>query len=168
MTLILHAQPYDTSVEGIYFRSTDEYDKSVKTIKNDFGDQVEEFEIQFIDGEYLDCELAKAIGLNQANLNQYFEIAESWEDWEKTHVIIAVGECGYSFDENTSPDDFEIDIYEDDNLRDLAMRFVDDGLFGDIPDNLQCYIDYSAIARDLSCDYTETVIAGQHLIYRCG
>jgi len=40
-------------------------------------------------------------------------------------------------------------------------------LFGDIPERLQFYIDYDAIARDLSADYSETVIAGDALIYRC-
>ncbi|MDQ0421950.1 antirestriction protein [Peteryoungia aggregata LMG 23059] len=52
-------------------------------------------------------------------------------------------------------------------MKALAERFVDDGLFGEIPDHLAHYIDYDAIARDLSMDYTETEIAGERLIYRC-
>ena len=51
-------------------------------------------------------------------------------------------------------------------MRALAEQFVDDGLFGDIPERLQFYIDYDAIARDLSMDYGEAEIAGTHLIYR--
>jgi antirestriction protein len=51
-------------------------------------------------------------------------------------------------------------------LRELAEQFVDEGLFGDIPERLQSYLDYDAIARDLGFDYTETEIAGQRLIYR--
>ena len=43
---------------------------------------------------------------------------------------------------------------------------VDEGLFGDVPPQFQFYIDYDAIARDLSFDYTETEIAGERLIYR--
>ncbi len=168
MTLNLYAQPYDISAVGFYFGTSDEYDKSVKTIKNDFGAPVEEFEIQFIDGEYIDCELAKAIDLNQANFKRFFELVDEWQEHEKILCVIAVGECGYQFKEDTDPNDFEIDIYEENNLRDLALQFVDDGLFGDIPENLQSYIDYDAIARDLAMDYTETVIAGEHLIYRCG
>ncbi|WP_307374309.1 antirestriction protein ArdA [Peteryoungia aggregata] len=65
------------------------------------------------------------------------------------------------------PDDFDVDIYEEDSMKALAERFVDDGLFGEIPDHLAHYIDYDAIARDLSMDYTETEIAGERLIYRC-
>ena len=166
MTL-LYAQPYDNSVEGFYFRDIEEYDKTVTTIRNSFGEPVEEFEIQFIDGDQMDCELAKAIGLNQATLENFLTWTEEWENDQKIRFIIAVGECGYSFDEDTDPDDFDVDIYEEESLKDLAYRFVEDELFGKIPENIQYYIDYDAIARDLGMDYTETIIAGQHLIYRC-
>jgi antirestriction protein len=37
----------------------------------------------------------------------------------------------------------------------LAEDLVDEGCFGEIPANLINYIDYSAIGRDLSFDYTE-------------
>ena len=61
--------------------------------------------------------------------------------------IIAVGECGYSFDPATvHPDDFEVDIYHMDSMRDLAEHFVDEGLYGEIPKHLAYYIDYDAIA----------------------
>lgn len=53
-------------------------------------------------------------------------------------------------------------------MRELAEQFVDEGLFGDIPERLAGYIDYDAIARDLAMDYAETTIAGEWLIYRCG
>ena len=63
-------------------------------MRNAYGDRVEEFEIQFIDGEDIDCDLARAIGVNQANLKQYFEAVEDWDDDDKTRVILPVGECG--------------------------------------------------------------------------
>jgi antirestriction protein len=37
----------------------------------------------------------------------------------------------------------------------LAYDFVQEGLFGAIPSNIENYIDYSAIGRDLSYDYVE-------------
>ncbi|MGH1353950.1 MAG: antirestriction protein ArdA [Thalassovita sp.] len=64
------------------------------------------------------------------------------------------------------PDHHGIDFYYVETLRALAEQFVEEGLFGDIPEHLQFYIDYDAIARDLACDYTETTIAGERLIYR--
>lgn len=168
MEILLHAQPYDISANGFYFKNVDEYHKKAKSLKNDYGDLVEEFEIQFIDGEKLDCELAEAIGLNQANSERFFTIIDEWKDYQKINFIIAVGECNYDFDLNSDdPDQLDVDIYEEDNLKELAIRFVDEGLFGDIPENIQCYLDYDVIARDLGMDYSEAVIAGERLIYRC-
>jgi antirestriction protein len=154
--------------DRLFFETVEEYKKSANTLRNDYGDPVEEFEIQFIDGESADCDLAKAIGLNQANFARYFEIVDEWEEWEKRLVILAVGECGYQFDDETSPTDFDIDVYDVDSMRELAEQFVEEGLYGDIPDSLQFYIDFEAIARDLAVEYSETVIAGSRVIYRCG
>ncbi len=46
------------------------------------------------------------------------------------------------------------------------MQFVDDGLFGEIPAAIANYLDYDAIARDLSADYAETIIDGARYVYR--
>ena len=164
----LYAQPYDISATGFYFETAEEYKKSANALRNDYGDSVDEFEIQFIDGDDINCDLAQAIGLNQASFVRYFEIIDEWEEWEKRLVILAVGECGYQFDDDTSPADFDIDIYDVGSLRELAEQFVEEGLYGDIPESLQFYIDYDAIARDLAVEYSETVIAGSRIIYRCG
>jgi len=168
MTLILYAQPYDTSAEGFYSKTAEEYDKQAAEVKNDYGDPVEEFEIQFIDGELIDAELAKAFEINQANFRQFFDLVDEWEGDEKTRFIIAVGECGYSHEQFAdNPDDIEIDIYHLESMKTLAEQFVDEGLFGEVPKAFEFYIDYDAIARDLAVDYSETEIAGQRLIYRC-
>lgn len=162
----LHAQPYDLSATGFYFESAEEFDAKAKTNRNDYGQRVEEYEVQFIDGDDIDCDLAKAIGINQANIAQYFDAVETWSEDQKRQVIIAVGEGGYSFDQNTNPDDFDVDIYQIESLRELAEQFVEEGLFGDSPEPLLSYLDFDAIARDLGHDYTETEVAGQRLIYR--
>ncbi len=52
-------------------------------------------------------------------------------------------------------------------MQELAQQFVEEGLFGEIPEKIQHYLDYDAIARDLSMDYSEITIAGTHYIYRC-
>ena len=107
----LHAQPYDITAKGFYFESLEEYADKAGSNRNDYGDPVEEYEIQFIDGDHIDCDLAKAWGINQANIGPYFEACESWVDHEKAVFIIAVGEAGYSFDpETVSPTDFDVDI----------------------------------------------------------
>jgi antirestriction protein len=58
--------------------------------------------------------------------------------------------------------EYEVDIHDysaDTSFTDvyelLAYDFVADGLFGKVPAHLENYLDYSAIARDLSAEYTE-------------
>ena len=168
MTLLFYAQPYDISAEGFYFRSMTDYTKQVKTIRNSCGNIVEEFEIQYIDGGLLNAEFAKAWQINQANIGQFIEAANEWDEEDKIRFILAVGECGYGFDpDDITSDDFEVDIYRHDSMRDLAVEFIEEGIFGDVPKRLQHYIDYDAIARDLEMDYSEAIIAGEHLIFRC-
>ena len=164
----LFAQPYDLAAQGFYFETSEEYEEKAAKTRNDYGQPVEEYELQFIDGESIDAQLFKALAVNQCNFPQFLEACDAWDDQQKQKVIIAVGECCYSFDlKSGDPDQFDVDIYELDSLRELAEQFVDDGLFGEIPAHLQNYIDYDAMARDLAMDYSETTIAGTRLIYRC-
>lgn len=165
----LHAQPYDISANGFYFETVEEFTTKAKTNRNDYGQEVEEYELQFIDGEAVDCDLAKAWGINQANFGQYLEAVDDWDDHQKKMFIIAVGQCGYSFDPDTiNPDDFDVDIYAVESMKKLAGQLIDEGLFGKIPEHLANYIDMDAIAYDPGYDYTETEIAGETLIYRAG
>ncbi len=163
----LYAQPYDITATGFYFETAEEFAARAAKAVNDFGQPVEEFEIQFIDGEAIDAALAEAIGLSQANFSAYLDCRGRWEDWEKNRIIIAVEECGHDFDPDCDPDLLGVEIYSCESLRDLAEQFVDDGVFGDIPEPLQHYIDFDAIARDLAMDYAEATIAGERLVYRC-
>jgi len=165
----LYAQPYDITATGFYFECAEDYETKAQQCRNDFGDVVEEYEIQFIDGEAIDGALAQAWGLYQSNFADYLRAADAWDDHQKRAFIIAVGECGYAFDPASDhPDGFDVDMYEVDSLKDLAAQFVDEGLFGDIPERIACYLDYHAIARDLACDYAMTEIAEVRFAYRCG
>ena len=164
----LYAQPYDLAATGFTFDSAKTYASQASRLRNAYGQPVEEFEIQFIDGETLDAQLFNALGVNQATIDAYFEAAEEWDDDQKTKIIIAVGEVGNRFDlGNDDPDRFDIDLYEIDSLRDLAIQFVEEGLFGDIPKAIEDYLDYDAIARDLCMDYGTVTINGTHYAYRC-
>lgn len=164
-----YAQPYDISASGFYFSDLGEYTTRRDACRNDYGQAVEEFEIQFIDGEALDCQLFEALNINQSNILAFITKIDEWEDWQKKDLIVAVGECGYAFDiACDDPDDLDVDLYTEMTLKDLAENFVDEGLFGDIPERLSFYLDYDAIARDLAMDYTEITIAGETCVYRCG
>ncbi len=165
----LYAQPYDISAAGFYFGSVAAFERLVAKAVNDYGQPVEEFEIQFIDGERIDCALAEAWALEQASIEAYLLAVTEWEDDRKVRYIIAVGECGYDHAQVVDdPDAVDLDIYYVDSLRELAEQFVDDGLFGEVPEAFRFYIDFDAIARDLGFDYTETTICGDRFVYRCG
>ncbi len=164
----LFAQPYDISANGFFFQTVEEYQIKRNQCTNDYGQAVEEFEIQFIDGNDLDCEYFNALGVHQGNFHDFLDTCDEWEEYQKITVIIAVGECGYHFDLAAyEPDNFEIDIYKMDNMKELAYEFVEQGLFGEIPERIQCYLDFDAIACDLSIDYSEISIAGKNFVYRC-
>lgn len=167
MNILLYAQPYDVTAEGFYFQSSDEYDHKVSGLRNGLDQPVEEFEIQVIDGRQADMQLAEAIGVNQANFRQFLECVEDRDDHEKTAMIIAVGECGYAFDADTDPGNVDIEIYHVESLREPAEQFVDEGLFGEVPEAFRFYINFDAIARDLAVDYGEAIIGGERLVYRC-
>lgn len=162
----LYAQPFSIDATGFYFDSIEQYDLKASGNRDRYGGEVEEYEIQFIDGERIDCELAEAFQIRQANITDYFDRCEQWSDDEKIRYIIAVDECG--FQHTDDPDSLDIEIYEIDTLRELAEQFVDEGLYGEIPEHLRFYIDYDAIARDLSVDYSEAEVDGRRFVYRCG
>ena len=164
----LYAQPYDISAIGFYFDSAEAYAEKARNLRNEYGRPVEEFEIQFIDGDPLDGQLFETLRVHQGDIAAFFNAVEEWADDEKIKIIIAVGEVGYDFALGRDrPDKFDVDLYECDAMRDLAMQFVDDGLFGEIPAAIQHYLDYDAIARDLSMDYGQITIDGTRYIYRC-
>ena len=164
----LYAQPYDITAHGFYFETADEYNDKARKLRNSYGLPVEEFELQFIDGENIDAKLFEALAINRINVAAFLLAAEDWSDDDKIKIIIAVGESGYTFDlGKDSPDQFDVDLYEMDSLHDLAVQFVDEGLYGTIPAPIQNYLDYDAIARDLGMDYSEITIDSTRYIYRC-
>jgi len=164
----LYAQPYDITANGFYFETVQEYNTQASKLRNSYGQPVEEFELQFIDGEGIDAALFKALGVHQGNFQFYHEAVAEWSEEEKIKVIIAVGEAGYKFDlRKDTPDQFDLDLYELGSMKDLAQQFVEEGLFGEIPTAIQNYLDYDAIARDLGMDYSEIRIDGTNYIYRC-
>lgn len=165
----LYAQPYDASATGFYFDSAEEYAQKAAKNFNSFGGLIEEYELQFIDSENIDAALFEALSVDQCNFSQFLGACDSWDEFQKKKVIIAVGECGYKFALGADdPDSLDVDIYHTDSLKELAEQFVDEGLFGEIPASIQNYLDYDAIARDLGMDYSETIVAGERLVYRCG
>lgn len=167
MTVTLYAQPYDYSASGFYFESYEDFGDKARAARNDAGEPVEEFEIQFIDGDITTAQLFTAWGVMQSDIKAYYRALDCWDEHQVTAAIIALREGLSEFNPATDdPADLDICVYYVDNLQELAEQFVDEGLFGDIHERLQIYIDYSAIARDLFYDYTMLSIGKDRIAYR--
>jgi hypothetical protein len=57
-----YAQPYDISATGFYFDTTEQFDAKIRTIKNDYGQPVEEFEISLSTAKPSTPSLPKRLG----------------------------------------------------------------------------------------------------------
>ena len=140
----LHATPYNLDVKGFYFESEDEFITKMEGLTDSYGAPVEEFEIQFIDGD--DYKLFEAAGINQATINTWFEEIEPLTDDEKLGVYFLLDQ-GY-------PLDYALGFHEDtciqeSSLEDAAEQLFDECYAHDIPESLRYYIDYEKFARDV-------------------
>ncbi|MEI7431203.1 MAG: antirestriction protein ArdA, partial [Betaproteobacteria bacterium] len=110
-----------------------------------FGNPVEEFEIQFIDGENAD--LFEACGINQSNLSTWFDDIEDKDDHEKIALYFLTGTLGYSLDDAMDKID-DVSIFQGD-AKEAAEELFDDCYAHEIPENLRFYFDMDKFARDL-------------------
>ena len=158
----LHAQPYSLDATGFYFESAEDFINQMEGLTDKYGAPVEEFEIQFIDGD--DYKLFEMAGINQATINTWFEEIEPLTDDEKLGVYFLLDQ-GY-------PLDYALGFHEDtciqeSSLEDAAAQLFDECYAHDIPETLRYYIDYEKFARDvrLGGDMVEFEYNGT--IYTC-
>lgn len=98
----------------------------------------EEFPAHF----YSECSISPSLWGYLALDEQDREIYEAY-----------ISNCGTTDFDSDWEDAQEAYEGEFDSMEAFAESMIDDGAFGDIPDNLIYYLDLSAIARDLSYDY---------------
>jgi|SRR5450830_346446 len=141
-TLRLHATPYNLDAIGFYFTNAEEYETKSSTHLDSYGNLVEEFEIQFIDGD--DAALFNACGIDQSNLSTWFNDIEFLQDHEKVSLYYLVAVAGYTLDQAIGKLD-EPSITES-SLLDAATELFDECYL--VPDAISYYIDYDKFARD--------------------
>lgn len=141
----LFAQPYNLDAQGFYFHSTEEFESKSENLRDRFGCPVEEFEIQFIDGE--DSDLFEACGINQSNLFTWFDEISILDDHEKISLYFMAGVLGYSLDSAMNKIG-EVNIFHGD-AQEAAEELFDDCYAHAIPENLRFYFDMEKFARDL-------------------
>lgn len=120
----LHAQPYNLDAVGFYFESLEDYEVRFENARDSFGLQVEEFEIQFIDGEEGDAQLFEATGVNQATVSQFFDVIEDMEDYQKAALFFLL-EQGYGLDE--AQDNIDDVMIQEGDLEEAAEQLFDEG-----------------------------------------
>lgn len=160
---ILHATPYNIDAAGFYFTDALDYESKATMHVDHYGNLVEEFEIQFIDGD--DAQLFEACGINQANLNTWFDDIEFLQDYEKVNLYYLVAVVGYNLDQVLNKLD-EPSI-TDANLRDAAEELFDECWLHEVPENIRFYIDYDKFARD--CEMGGDLVAFEYagITYTC-
>ena len=132
------AQPYSLDAVGFYFDTLEVYTEKSESLLDVFGNPVEEFEIQFIDGE--DCELFSACGVNQANLSLWFETIAELSEHEKTALYYLRSVSGYNLvDALEKMDDVNL---SEGSLKDVAETLFDEFYLNDVPESVRAYIDY--------------------------
>ena len=162
-TNIYHATPYDISATGFYFSSIDEYRDKADRHCNAYGQPVEEFEIQFIDGD--NHHLFKALDVNQANLKQWFDDFEELEDKGAVKAIYLAEDQHQGMEEIL---DYMDDVYlYEGSAEEYAEQYLEDtGALDGLAENLRNYFGVEAFARDfiLSGDITEIEVAGVNYV----
>jgi antirestriction protein len=146
MTNTYHATPYDISAAGFYFQTYEEYLKQSASHRNEYGDLVEEYEIQFIDGD--NYRLFSALGINQANLKDWFAKFEELDGEDLIKAIYLTEDMGYAMEGILDRLD-DVILFEGTILEYAESYLEDTGLLGQIPENLRYYFDTESFARDL-------------------
>lgn len=159
MTNIYHATPYDMSAMGFYFSTYEEYEAKAATHKNAHGSPVEEYEIQYIDGDTY--KLFEALSINQANLEQWFDDFEDMDTEDAIKVIYLSEYNGCDINDILEQLD-DVMLFEGSALE-YAEQYVEEtGMLDEMPENLRYYFDTEAFARDLVLggDISEVEIDG--------
>lgn len=155
----LYARPYDISATGFYFETYEEYLEKSEALLNAYGHKVEEFEIQFSDGELR--QLFDACGINQSTLETWFSTIEALSNSEQVALfyLMSNGICKDLEQALEKLGDVSISGCA---LKDAASELFNDCYLHEVPGSVRNYIDYELFARDceLSGDMCEFVYEG--------
>mgnify|MGYP000689222089 FL=1 len=161
----LHATPYDTSSNGFYFDSYEQYIEKSNRLHNSYGQPVEEFEIQFIDGNLY--QLFDACCINQCNLKIWFERVESLSTEQQIKLCYRCEVLGDTLIQGLDKLDDEGEL-SDSSLMEYIYNYVDDiDLFDNANIVVQRYFDYEAYAQDLVINGEIDKFSYQNTNYVC-
>ena len=159
----LFAQPYAPEANGFFFHSAEEFEDKAEGVCDPYGEKVEEFEIQFIDGD--DPELFEACGIEQSNLSIWFDDIEGMRDAEKAALYFLITDCSLSLDEAMRQVD-DVSLFHGD-AKSAAREVFEEYYASEIPENLRTCFDMDKFAHDFEVggDFCEFQFGGS--IYTC-
>ena len=150
MTNIYYAQPYNIDAEGFYFRDYEDYLRLATGHTDRFGQPVEEFRLQFSEGDLLSAYLFDAWNISSGPcLKSWIDELEDLDYWEMLAALYLAQTQGYTVNDilNYHLDDV---FFFEGSVEDYAREEIEScGCLATLPDNLQAYFDYEAFGRDL-------------------
>ncbi|MCR9194098.1 MAG: hypothetical protein NXH88_05150 [Hyphomonas sp.] len=152
-----YAQPYSLDAVGFSFTSLADYQTQARNHEDRFGQPVEEYELQYLDGDH--HQLFGALGISQATLAAWFALLEALDGDEDRYLIAChLAEDGCPIDE-------------------LANRWADYHLYHgtavevvaecyQLPDKLEAYLDYEKLGRDMV--FEGSIVELEHYVLLIG
>lgn len=159
------AQPYAFDATGFYFAFLGEYEAKASANLDNWGQRVEEYEIQMIEENMEgDAALFDLLGINQATLRLWFDEVDDLELYEKAALYFLVSHLGYRLDE--AQEKIEEVTMQEGSLHEVAAALFDECYSSQIPESAQVYIDYEHFAHDCRCsgEMIDFDWAGRHWV----
>lgn len=124
---------------------------------------VEDFDPYTI--ELIETEIDELYGKVNENtdlevLNEFIDRVENEFTKEEQHIMFAIMIVSSNTDISDDVDIFDrndYNYYDKMTLKEVAEELVNEGLYGEIPENIRRYIDYTAIGEDLGNDGYEEI-----------
>lgn len=152
----LFAAPYDTSANGFYFKSQEDFDAKYAANFGEWGDLVEEYEISFIEGTPEAGQLAIVWGLTALNFGAFIDLVEEGDTRHMAQVYYHLWDNRGDLEGALEAEDgilWETDSCfggDDAILEAYAEEYAEDcGLLKGMPESLRCYFDFKAFGRDM-------------------
>lgn len=146
-----YANPYNTDATGFYFETYEEFTEKMEEAKDSFGNQVEEFMIDVIDGSREELQLVEAIKIDQGNVEEVIEYIDTSDEdeWPTIFYLLDNGVCDDLDDAKRQAMDYCV---AKESLLDAATEIFDECYLCVIPkehrNSIQQYIDYESFAND--------------------
>jgi hypothetical protein len=154
-----YVNPHNIEAEGFYFDTFEELESLSAGWHDKRGMQVEEYSIEFIDGDDGDAELFEALKVNQNNIEEFIEFVEDSNDESKAAMFFLADNYSLSLKECLEKMD-DVLLYPGD-AKEAGWELFFETF--EVPEEISNYIDIDAFVNDCKCegDFVEFRFAGR-------